>query len=274
MVTRGLFLILIAAELFATNGADGRIVGRVTIEPCAPLGGALVWIAPDGGGPTVDSVESAPDGRFVLEHVKPGVYKVRAAKDGYYRESKLHGVVVSARATVDLGRVWLMHGDCDDPNVHCGCVGDACRDDVSRKGRLLIKRGCGADLDAGVAVCDADSKTDIRFSPGEGKSLYIRPTNGASMAPVDGFDARISEFSARPVRVDGLSPGASLWVHTASGHSYSHLVVTEDLEPDSAEIDLWYVNGPDPPRPTFFFVDGLCPEDMHERYLKEHPRTP
>jgi hypothetical protein len=250
---------LISAALFAADDDGGRIVGQVVQQPCAPVSGALVRVGPDGGGPTLYRTQSAPDGHFALEHVKPDTYAVRISKYGH-GQIRLESVVVATNGGIDLGRTWLDQLNCDAPGAHCGCVGDGCHD-VLRDGGLSVKLSCSADLESGVAACDNGSRADIRFIRGEGNSLYVRPVNGATIAPVSAFEARDSHFSNEPIRIDGTSAGASFWVHTAGGHSYSHLTLTSDVEPDSAELELWYVNRRLPPHITLVFVDGLCPED-------------
>jgi len=249
MFTRCGLLTLICIASCAAQGGEGRIVGRVMDESCAAVGGALVQLTRDGGGPVLYSAEAASDGSFALQSVKPGVYTARVSSGGF-RVRRVHEVVVPERGTLDLRAVALRVRDCDAPGVDCDCFavseGD-CVDTILRKGHMGITRRCGADLDAGRVVCDSGSNAELVLVPGDGASLYVRPANGAQMTPVD---SNGGPYSDRPVRIDGLGPGSDFWVRAANGHLYSHVIITADVDSGSAEVDFWYVNRPKQPRFT------------------------
>jgi hypothetical protein len=238
MFARWWLLILISMAAFAADGGEGRIVGQVVDEAGAWLSGASVIVTPDGGGPPLFRTKAGPGGNFALEHVKPGAYVVRISSPGF-RVERVH-TTVSAGTAADLKSVALKIGNCDLPGVICDCFGVEGYDDtILARGHLFIKKGCGADLDAGKVICEKEAKADLLFGPGDGAGLYLRPLNGALITPLD-----TQTYGDKPVRIDGLGPGSDFWVRAASGHSYSHVILTADVDPDSAELDLWYVSRP------------------------------
>jgi hypothetical protein len=219
------------------------VVGRVVDEECTVVGGALVQLTREGGGTVLYSAQAASDGGFSLQSVKSGVYAARLSSVGF-RVRRVHEVVVPERGTVDLRTVALRVQDCDAPGVNCDCFAQeehGCDDPIVRKGRLSITQRCGADLDAGKVTCDLASKVDLVLGPGEGTSLYLRPMGGARITPVDSTRA---SYSDKPIRIDGLGTGSDFWVRTAGGRSFSHLILTADVDSGSAYVDLWYVNRP------------------------------
>ena len=131
--------------------------------------------------------------------------------------------------------------DCDAPGVMCDSFGldGPASDPKIKTGALLIRRGCGADLEAGTPTCGDEKKVDFLFESGEGAALWVRPVNGASITPVDTPHA---PYSDRPFRIDGGDTGSDFWVRTASGHVYSHLILTADVDADSRELSLHFAN--------------------------------
>ena len=125
----------------------------------------------------------------------------------------------------------------------CDCVGSKaeCAESIVKRGYLVVKRGCGADLDAGKATCGNNSNADFVISTGEGTSLYLRPLDGTQITPLNSSDGL---YADEGIRMDGLGPGNDFWIRTAGGRVYSHVFTTDEVEPDSTEIKLWYVNRP------------------------------
>ena len=240
---------LVAATLPAAD--SGGITGRVVDELCASAGGAIVRVLPEKGRP-VASAEAGADGRFVLEHIKPGAYALRISSGGFY-DRKVYGVVVSAGRATDVGSVALRATDCDAPGSGCQYQCDpsdeaaTCNGPVVKKGRLVIRRGCSADFETGNSGCDNSSRDDVILRPGEGNSLYLHPVNGAQIATADSGAAG---FTEKPMRIDGLVTGADFWVRTAAGHLYSHVIVIADFEAGAAGLDVSYANRRRVPRLT------------------------
>ena len=245
MFTRCGLLTLICIASCAGQGDDERIVGHVKDRSGGGLT-AFVRLTPDDGGPTLVRSRADRHGDFTLEHIKPGVYAVRMWLQGF-REKAVHGVVVPLAGSVKLGSILLEISSCDGPGTNCDCAGSKaqCADSVVRGTYLVVKQGCGADLDAGKATCGNDTKTDFLTSSGEGNALYLRPTNGTLITPLNSTNANCCDaaYADKPLRIDGLGPGNDFCVLTTKQRS-SHVFTADDVEPDSVEIKLWFVNRP------------------------------
>ena len=71
---------------------------------------------------------------------------------------------------------------------------------------------------------------------GDRDGIYLVPRNGAAVSAMNS-EAR---FGEPRLRLDGLGPGFDLWLRTRRGH-VSHIFLTDDIEPTTKEVTLWYV---------------------------------
>jgi hypothetical protein len=82
--------LLLGAPTLARAQAGGGLRGSIQdADFYAPVSGAVVYLEPSG-----QSVASDSEGRFFLNNVPPGVYRVLASRDGYVRTS-LNDVLVT-----------------------------------------------------------------------------------------------------------------------------------------------------------------------------------
>jgi hypothetical protein len=241
MFTRRWWLTLIAAAALAAGGDGGRIVGRSDDLAHCPNRCGVVRLTPEDGGPTLAQTDVDGEGNFAFEDVKPGVYRVRISMRSF-REGSIP-VVVRAGATVDLGHTGPGDFLSAWPGMNIDCMWSGPRAPeqacpLIAQGYVHVKRGCGADLEAGRSTCE---HPDFVLAPGHGKALCLFPADGVKMAPVNGSKSGDWGYSNKPIRIDGYGAGNDFGVRKRHTRSNWHVLIMEPVEPDSAEITLWYV---------------------------------
>ena len=76
---------------------------------------------------------------------------------------------------------------------------------------------------------------------GSDQRVYLEPLNGAQAAEANSADdCQNPKFGDRAVRVDGLGRGSDVCLRTNQGRR-SHVFFTEEVEPDSKGISIYYV---------------------------------
>jgi outer membrane cobalamin receptor len=115
--THSLALALVAAVLAASAAAAqgtpatrarGEIRGQVvSAETQAPIGGARVEVTGSGPADSLKRAASGTDGRFRVQGLRPGTYRVRISALGFSPRELARVVVGAAAPTVDAGTVAL-----------------------------------------------------------------------------------------------------------------------------------------------------------------------
>jgi hypothetical protein len=187
-------------------------------------------------------------GAFQTGVLNPGSYTLTAWVQGF-RARAWSAVIVRSGEVTDLGTIPLDIAGCDAPGVNCDSIDPSPpRNPIVASGYLTVRLNCGADLAKSSVYCldDATSRrqertADLRATRSDA-GIYLAPVNGTAMSALNPSRQDCSGGNQKPdrIRLDGLGPGNDLCVRTRDGRM-SHVFLVNDVEPDSLEIQLWYV---------------------------------
>jgi len=225
--------LVLAALLLSIPAPAGQIRGSVVDATAGTLKRAFVKVR--DAAATVALLAGDETARFQTKELCPGSYTLTVWQQGF-RAREVKGVVVREADITDLGTIRLDVSGCDAPGVNCDYFGLKRPERPTSRGSMTLKLQCAGDVEAGKVYCAGEQPAgQIRLSRGR-DGIYLEPRNGAAMSAINS-DAKFGETR---VRLDGLGPGFDLWLRTRKGH-VSHIFLTDDIEPMTKEVVLWYV---------------------------------
>jgi hypothetical protein len=128
---------------------------------------------------------------------------------------------------------------------------------IRRAGQLTVHPHCAVDLDQGVCECIVTLDGDARESPSHpsgkhddfrlepsGSRLYLRPQHGTSLAKGTSIESGLTgcmaaQYTKTRLRVDGLSTGTYICVHTNEGR-YAEVRVEDAIRAGAERVLLSY----------------------------------
>jgi Carboxypeptidase regulatory-like domain len=182
------------------------------------------------------------DGSFRIENVRPGVYTIRAWRSGF-REEVSPEFAVRGGDVVETHNMLLQLGGCDLPGTICDDFGLAPPEAPAlRKGRLVLGRNCGVNLDEGLdnPICAEDRRVDLWFRAESDSRLELQPGQGAALAQFTSYRCKSGHFEKNSWLMNGRGPGTELCVQTSEGH-HAFVYVEEEVSNSSYSVKLYYV---------------------------------
>jgi len=182
------------------------------------------------------------DGSFRMENVRPGLYTIRAWRSGF-REELSPEFAVPGGDVVETHNMVLRLGGCDVPGTICDDFGLAPHEAPAlRKGRLVLARNCGVNLDEGLdnAICAEDRRVDLWFRAESDSRLELQPGQAAALAQFTNYRCNSAHFERDSWLMNGRGPGTELCVLTSEGH-HAFVYVEGEVNNSSSSIKLYYV---------------------------------
>ncbi len=185
------------------------------------------------------------DGSFRIENVRPGVYTIRAWSSGFGEELSPEFAAPDGDV-VESHNMVLRLGGCDVPGTICDDFGLAPPEAPAlRKGRLVLGRNCGVNLDEGLdnAICTEDNRVDLWFREESESQLELQPGQAAALGEFTSYRCNSAHFARDSWPMNGRGPGTELCVQTSEGH-HAFVYVEEEVSNRSSSVKLYYVTYP------------------------------
>ena len=101
-------IFFILSSIFAAAQNTGTVSGRITDSTQRPLEGATIFLVSGAKGTPLKTALSDDKGGFVLEHIKPGNYKLIISMTGYNKDSSVTVALNEEKKDVNVGTVKLV----------------------------------------------------------------------------------------------------------------------------------------------------------------------
>ena len=101
-------IFFILSSIFAAAQNTGTVSGRITDSTQRPLEGATIFLVSGAKGTPLKTALSDDKGGFVLEHIKPGNYKLIISMTGYNKDSSVTVALKEQKKDVNVGTVKLV----------------------------------------------------------------------------------------------------------------------------------------------------------------------